>query len=268
MTTVAQQSITYTGPAASAGSVWVHLEQQPVSSSQLTDADLQTMLALVMSGTSARTYRPSSCEAYLTGSSVVAELGLYVFPSNMDLAYTLESELLDIGPKTAISMEREFDLVVGFDAEIELPFIADNLQLTWQTDCYSKYGVVVDRPEITSDSTKLSFSSEVFGVLRVRCNARGYYHTLTFAMAKDADQSITDIQAAVEVTWDDGSGAQSDALDIDLPPCLETLLEACDDGTTITESVFGSVTNEDETVPFIYYSPCSGRLLTVRNERP
>jgi len=268
MTTVAQQSITYAGPAASAGSVWVHLEQQPVSSSQLTDSDLQTMLALVMSGTSARTYRPASCEAYLTGSSVVAELGLYVFPSNMDLAYTLESELLDIGPKTAISMEREFDMVVGFDTEIDLPFIADNLQLTWQTDCYSKYGVVVDQPEITAQPTRLSFAAEVFGVLRVRCTARVYLHPLTFAMAKDAEQSITDIQAAVEVTWDDGSGDQSDSIDIELPACLENLLAACIDGTTITESVFGSVTDEDEIVPFIYYSPCSGRMLTVRNERP
>jgi len=261
-------SISYTGDADATVSPWVNLEQQPVSGVKLTENDLQTMLALVRAGISARTYRPASCEAYLTGENVVAELGLYVFPSSLDLAYTLESELLAIGQPSALSLEREFDLVVGFDTEIELPFIAENIQLTWQTDCYSKYGVVVDLPEITAQPTRLAFSAEVFGVLRVRCNARGYLHPLTFAMSKASDQSITDIQAAVEVAWHDESGSQYDSVDIELPLCLEALLAACGDGTTITESVFGSVNDDDETVPFIYYSPCSGRLLTVRNERP
>jgi len=261
-------SISYTGDADATVSPWVNLEQQPVSGVKLTEHDLQTMLALVRAGISARTYRPASCEAYLTGENVVADLGLYVFPSSLELAYQLDSELLEIGQATSLLMEREFDLVVGLETDIELPFIAENLQLTWQTDCYSKYGVVVDQPEITAQPTRLAFSAEVFGVLRVRCSARGYRHPLTFAMAKTLDQSITDIQAAVEVAWNDGNGSQYDSVDIELPLCLEALMEACGDGTTITESVFGSVTDEDETVPFIYYSPCSGRLLTVRNERP
>ena len=257
-------SIIYNGPESGNGSDWIALEQQPVSSAVLTAADLQTMLAMAMAGISARAYKQPGCEAYIIGNTAYAELALYVWPSRLDLAYTVSTTLLTVGQVTQLRQEREFDLVAGLADKVELPFYAENITATWQTPCYTADGLEVEPPAITATPTALYLDAPVFGVLRIRCTACGYSQALLFEMPKTGNVSISNIRPRVTVSY---GTAQAVSIDIELPACLESLMAACEDGSTYRDHAFGRVEN-DETVPAIYYSPCTGYMLLVRNERP
>lgn len=259
-------TLTYAGASAADTSDWLRIEQAPVSAAALSAADLHAMLAMVKAGISARAYKPADCEAWISGGMAYAELGLYVWPSRLDLSYIIVPDLVTLGTVSDLSMEREFDLVVDFETTVTLPCYAESISLTWQTPCYNRRGEAVAAPAMRTTGTTIRLDAEVFGVLRVRCVARGYRHTLNFAMEKTAASAITSLKPAVAVTWYDGSDGQTVSLDITLPTCLLTLLAACDDGTTIRDSEFGD--SEDEEVPVIYYSPCTGQMLMMRYERP
>lgn len=261
-------SIAYTGPDSSTSADRIALEQQPVSSAQLTDRDLQTMLAMAISGVSARAYKQPGCEAYVIGSTAHADLELYVWPSRLGLVYSLSAALLTVGPALELRQSRDFDLVVAMTDSVDLPFYAEDVVATWQTPSYNARGAVVDHPTLTITPTSIRLAAEVFGVLRIRCTACGYSHALTFAMAKDTVSSITNLKPTATVSWGSGDDAQATSLDIKLPACLESLLAACDDGTTYRDSAYGSVDEEEELVPYIYYTPCSGRMLMARNQKP
>nr|WP_321465167.1 hypothetical protein [uncultured Desulfobulbus sp.] len=260
-------SLAYSGPASDSGDS-IELEQKAVSSAQLTDSDLQTMLAMAISGVSARAYKQPGCEAYIVGSTAHADLALYVWPTRLDLAYSLTASLLSVGDAVELRQERDFDLVVELADSVGLPFYSENIQATWQTPCYNARGEVVAFPALITTPTKIELDATVFGVLRIRCTARGYSHSLSFFMAKDGVSSISNLTPTVTAAWGSGDDAQATSLDIDLPACLESLLAACKDGTTYRESVYGSVDEDEDLVPTIYYTPCSGRMLMVRNERP
>lgn len=263
-----QLAISYTGPQASAADNWLHLVQVPVSSSKLTAADLHTMLAMVASGVSAKAYKPASCEAYVLGDMAYCDLQAYVWPSSLELNYTISAQLLTVQEVQSAKVEREFDLVVEMADSVELPCLATALTATWQTPCYNKVGVQVDPPAITIKPTSLQLSAEVFGVLRIRCLAHGWLHPLQFEMQKNAADTITNLKPTLTATWGSGENAQSVSINIELPACLETLLAACDDGTTYRDKAYGTAKPDEGLVSYIYYTPCSGRMLAVRPQRP
>ena len=265
-----EQALTliYTAPAATTARPRVRLEQAPVSSNRLTLTDLSAMVALIASGISAQTYQSRDCEAWVAGDMVYADLVAYAWPTTLDLEYQLSGDLVEPGAVTRIEMEREFDLVVPMRDRVELPFLVRNARLEWQTPCYSQLGEIVDRPTLRIEGDQLHLDAEVFGVLRFRGLALGYRHALHFAMAKNMQESITQLEPALTALWMDGEEQQSEWLRLQLPGCLETLLAACEDGVLLRERVFGVVTGPDELVPVVYYSACTGQVVELRYERP
>lgn len=249
---------------------WVRLEQEPVRSGALTQTDLLTMLALVQAGTSARAYRPADCVAYVQGDQAHADLAVYAWPSSLDLDYTLTPLLVELGQVTSLRQERDFDLVVPMADSVDLPFLMDALSLTWQTPCYNRFGQQVGPPGITHTGASLDLSAEVFGVLRVRGQALGFRHACHFALAKDLGASISDITPVVTAAWTDpDQGQQTERLEIELPDCLTDLMALCPDGISQRAHALGSVTDPDEDiVPVVYYSTCTGQVLALRYERP
>lgn len=257
-------------PDANTTTPWVRLEQEPVRSGSLTQTDLLTMLALVQAGTSAKAYRPADCVAYVQGDIAHADLAIHAYPSALDLAYTLTPLLVELGQVTALRQERDFDLIVPMSASVDLPFLMDNLSLTWQTPCYTRFGQQTSPPAITINGAKLELSAEVFGVLRVRGQALGFRHALHFQVAKDLGSSLSNIVPVVTAAWTDPEqGQQTERLEIELPDCLTDLLALCPDGITERAHALGSVTDPDEDiVPVVYYSTCTGHVLALRYERP
>ena len=263
-----QLTIAYAGRSGAVTAPWVRLAQEPVSSAPLTDEDLHIMLAMVRSGVSARAYRPRDCAAYVAGNQAMADLAVHAWPSALDLPYTLLPELVTAEAPTLWKQEREFDLVVAMSASASLPCVMEHCTLDWQTPCYNRRGVQVPAPMPALDGTTVRLDAEVFGVLRVRGVAVGYRHGLRFAMAKTGASAISDIKPAVAVFWRDSQGRQSKRLELALPACLTDLLALCPDGGTVRDHQFVRLEEDEETVPVVYYSPCSGGFLAVRYERP
>lgn len=263
-----QLAINYAAGSGMEDPQFLHLVQVPVSTVRLTAEDLHIMLAMVKAGVSAKAYKPKSCEAYVVGDMAYCDLQTYVWPSSMALNYTLTAQLLTLSAPQVAAVEREFDLVVEMADNVELPCIATGLTATWQTPCYNRVGVQVDPPAITINPTGLQLSSTVFGVLRIRCLAHGWLYPLQFALQKSLASTITDLRPTLTATWGTDDNQQSTSIDIELPACLQTLLAACDDGQTYRDKAYGTVEPEQELVPTIYYTPCSGRMIAVRNERP
>ncbi len=258
---------TYSG-AATAASVRLGLEQQPVGDNSLTGTDLAQMLALVRAGISARTYRPAACPASVVNGQVVVPLEIWVWPVPLTLDYALWPNMGTMGAGTAISQEREFDLVIDFTRRTELPFVVSACSWQWSDlPCFNAQGEEVARPAVTVTDSAVLVNAEVLGVLRIRCMAEGFAHTLTLRLDKGTS-SITDVAAVVSGSWIEDATAQTETIELELPGCANTLLAACDDGTLLRERVYGTVSEDEETVPVVYYNDCTGQVLVVRNELP
>lgn len=250
---------------ASTTSDWLRLFQEPVSSNKLTSEDLMAMLAMVQSGTSARAYKPDNCEASVLADQVVAELSVKVWPSRLDLEYSLTGSLVTVGRTSSLQEWHEFDLIIPLADSVELPYHCDQLTISWQTPAYNRLGQSVEKPVITHAGNTLRLAAEVFGVLRIRCLALGWQHALRFSWAKSDVASITNLKLSVTAAWADGE----ETLKLELPGCIEALLAFCPDSNSKRARSLSTVDSEDdELVPVVYWSPCSGRMLTVRMEKP
>ncbi len=263
-------TLTYSGASPTGASEpSLNLEQAAVAKGNLTLADLHAMLALVRSGVSARTYRARDCAARVVAGSVLVDLAAYVWPSALDLAYDLAVSIpawIVIGPAVEISQWRDFDLVVPMSASVELPFLVADLALDWQMPCFNRYGEVVAAPAIDQDGLTLRLDREVFGVLRVRCRAMGYQHTLSLTIPKGINR-VDDIDLTLTATWPISHGTDLADLELELPGCVEDLLAACDDGTLVAE-VGGSISADDPRQPVVYWNPCEreNNVIEVRYE--
>lgn len=282
-------SFQYSGAAGSADDARLVMEQAAVPlPSSLSLVDLANMLSLARSGISAKTYIAQSCPASIVDGNVVVPLTLYVWPSRPGHAYTLSAAIpawTEIGPAVAIEQARDFDQIVTLAEIIDLPCLAADLEVTWQSPAITARGAVIDPPEISGyDVTagkmvplsephgsvnRLRLDREVFGVLRVRCQALGYRHALTMTIPNPTAEKITDIQEVVTASWMLADRSTATATqDISLPSCVATLLESCPNSYGVVGDR-GSVSSPDELVPQLRYNTCTGQPMgIVRLVRP
>lgn len=132
--------------------------------------------------------------------------------------------------------------------------------------CLDDRSRVVAPPIVTAAASSISVDADIVGVLRIKCAAAGWLHTLVLRFDK-GDSKISDIDVAVSAKWAAGGETSAQSLDLTLPGCLETLLETCDDGDLKYERGSGRVIEPDETVPVVYYSECDGQKLALRYEQ-
>lgn len=275
-------SLQLSGNAGSSNEPRLRLEQAPVSTGDLSLVDLANMLAMVRAGISAKTYIAQSCSASIVGGVVVVPLTLYVWPSLPDQDYTLTAAIPDwteIGPAVAVEQERDFDLVVEMTETVDLPCLAADFIVSWQSPAITERGLVIDPPSLSGYDVvagkmlplaephgpinRLRLDREVFGVLRIRCRALGYKHALTMRIPKTTTEKITDIEEVITAAWQlSDATTETTTQDITLPACVATLLESCPDGSRIGDR--GSVIdNEDELIPQLRYNTCTGQPLGV-----
>ena len=270
----ASTTITYTAtPAGPSADRRLTLEQDPVNKrSGLTQADLNDMLALVLSSQSARRHGPRSCAAWVRESTVGADLVVHAWPVPADLDYTFEAVGAITDGATRVQVEGEFDLVVGMTTSVDLPASFDGLSYEWDTPCYNRFGEEVPAPAITVHPARIELDAEVFGVLRITATAIGDRYGLAYQVAKMQGGSVLKYEdlpeAAAVARWTDADGEAANAqLDLAVPGCLADLLAACPDGGLIQDSVQVSAADDEPLVPVVYYSACTGNVLALRYER-
>ena len=272
-------AITITGDAKSPNPHRLTLEQAPVASGNLSLADLQAMVALARSGISARSYIAQNCPATVVGGNVVVELLLYAWPSHrQDYILTAAlSGVTAIGAAVATEQQRDFDLIID-GTTVDLPCLAQDATITWQSPAIRANGRVISTPPLfgydvdqgrmvaLSDPhgaiNRLRLATPCFGVLRVRCTAIGYSHRLTLTIPK-GDTKISDFTETITGSWllADGS-TDATTCELQLPTCVQTLLEACEDGTKMGDHIGRK--EETEIRKQLRYSTCTGSVIDYR----
>lgn len=253
--------------AASTYSPTVGLEQEPVADNTLTTTDLYSMIAMVKSGKSAKLYKPETCNVSIIDGKVLADLIVYSWPKPYDLDYTTVTNYGEIKDRISIKQSREFDFIINMSTKIELPFIVESISYeTTQLPFFNNDGEVVPEPVITFDERFVYVSSEVIGVIRLTCVAKGYSHIVSLSFDK-GDSNIDNVNISVSSNWYYGGELNTETLSLELPGCLALLLKTCEDDL-ITERNYGSVKGKDTLIPVVYYSDCDGSFLTVRYEKP
>jgi len=257
--------------AADASDVWLKLQQVPVPKSGQTAniSDLIKMYINARSGLSARTYQASRCPATVEDETVTIHLQVMVFPSSLDLPYTLDGQPVQPAQPVTLRAPREFDVIIPMANRVDLGFIAENFEILEATQFYGPDGGLIPRPGISISGSYLLISEICFAVLRVRCIALGWIHDLDLSVTKQDGYNITNLSATVQATWMDNDILQSDSLEMEIPDCVEALLATCPDGT-LAGIAGTSKTNPDnpdkKNKTVVWYSTCTGSILRVDNE--
>jgi hypothetical protein len=255
------------------------LEQEAVATGKLSLTDLEAMVSLARSGVSSKSYIASTCPATVAEGNVVVSLRLFAWPSHRQ-PYTITAAIpaiTTIGEPVAIEQERDFDLIIDGDS-IDLPCSATDARITWQSPAILANGQVIDAPVISGYDVdqgrmvalstahgpinRLRLARACFGVLRVRCMAIGFSHTLTLTIP-NGDTAISDLRETITAAWALADGStDATTTDIELPACVQTLLESCEDDTRVGDHV-GSK-KETKTRKQLRYSTCTGAVIDYR----
>ena len=261
------QSFTARPASAAAADIWARLEQEaiPAGAGRANLADLYQMLAMAMSGQSAYEYIYDSCP-YVTiiDGLVRVTLAFYVWPSEIDLNYRLHANIGEIGLPELVEAPKSFDAVFDNTDSVELGYLFTGSAVP-EMPFFNQQGELLPDPAITILDTLVMLPENVTTVLRLDGLATGYKHTITMELVKAQDgepYSIDNLKATVTCIWTDEDGqAQTDILDLQIPGCVEDLLNLCDDGRLRTD-----VHVDEDQLYVVYYSTCNGEILRERWE--
>lgn len=250
-------------------------ETAPSWANGVTLDDLEAMLAMARSGLSARMRQRQRCPWATINSdgTIAVELACHVWPSHPEITYTLAAAGCTVGPAVPVQVERELDLAVQGASEIDLPWRVEGVSAHWQIPCVDEWCRPVASPAISADGATLRLSGPCWGVLRLRATAVGFRHTLGCSFVKrvptgEGEYAYNRIDARLSVTaaWADETGAPQTTIEaVDLPACVQALLEMCPAGdrpVVVGEIVDGSA----EKTPVVYFNSCTGAVLGVRYE--
>lgn len=250
-------------------STWLHLAQEYFSEIN-QDAnlyDIAQMYVRARSGLSAKTYHKTDCPVLITSKdSAIVTLTFYVWPSRIDLPYTLTAGLGTISPPLRVSKPKEFDVLVPMSDKAELEYLLNDAQFSWQTPAINKFGGVISAPIFAVVNGQLQLSESVFVVLRCRGEAQGYKHSVSMQINGTGENKITNLHNSIIAAWVDDSGKTvTETLDLKIPDCVADALEQCPDGPW---QAVGNTTFDEEglDIATVYYSDCDGDFLGVKRE--
>lgn len=250
---------------------WIKLQQFEYSDVRqaINFNDIYQMWINAQQGLSAFAYVQDDCPMTITENGIIIALDFYVFPSEMNLPYTLSASIGELGEGQILtSLDKEFDLIFPLSKVVELDYVADNLELTWLAGPRTARNQPISPiPTITADGRFVRSSVSMFAVFRARCQAQCYLHTVLIRLEKFGEEEqedgtvkrevykIENLKSSVTATWTrtDG-GIGKEILELKIPKCVEDFLTWCPDGTL---KGYSSVTRENR-VTRVFYNACTG----------
>lgn len=281
-------NISFSVDALTASSIWLKLEQKMLEEHKVKSPSLAMVSQMViraMAGISASTVLYSDCPVEILDTTVRVSLPFYVWPSSMDLAYSLSSNIEgEISEGEIVEVERETDVIFTMSDSVDMGTLFNLLEFEWQTPCYNKQGIIVANKNVTSDGAFLLIDQPVFGVLRTRGKQQGILYTAHLDFEKSTEgaddlvqavedsnaplNSITNVNSEITAAWSNGSEDKTTTLKLKIPKCALDILSRCseEDGGGISWG--GSVIEEEdeESVTTIWYSTCNGKILKKIHE--
>jgi len=242
--------------------------------------DLYQMLTRARGGVSAWTYIPEDCPISVQDGVVTVALPFYSYPSSFDFPYSVSTSIGVLGEPTRISETREFDLVLDHATRIILPYAVEAPSLEWQSPAFDRDWRVIDRPTITVEgNNSLMLSHSCWGVVRLRCLAQGYLHTVQIRLVKQTTEEdedgnlnttgykIENLECSATAAWqslpdeDGNTELVTEVLELEIPRCVDDYLATCEEGSPKLD-VIGP---DGKSKLKVYYSTCTGSIIQVGN---
>lgn len=273
-----------TGLSSASDNYWVNLEQGdlPVYDGNASLLDILNMTAIARSRETASSYR-SNDNIYFSdeGNTINVPLTFYLWPSSLDLAYSLEVHANgSLSERTAVLLPRVGNKVIPMDNIVEFPALLANSSFSWETPCYNRNGAIVPNPSYTIERNQIVLDAEVFGVLRGAFQYSGYKYALTLSFSKVETtvekeplagfrdivhqqtkyDRITSVVCSVLCTYIDEKGeTKQEVLELQIPKSVEMYLSECPGGVSIEwpDDIDGCNT-------IYYYSVCDGAVLDIQ----
>ena len=298
-------NITYT-PASDEREPSLRLTLEPenveAGRNRATLADIDAMLAMARSGASARNRQISRCgwASWAANGDLICTLSLWVWPSELDLTYslTLPSGVTSAEP-VLVRERRDTKLwVAGSGGTLELPWLLESASCVWHGNIgvWDGWSRPAAPPAISLDRARLILDGErgasgVYGVLAVQGMAVGWRHEISiryptgtgkddaddsgdsrFYVAVGGDATAPGISVRnaddidVTATWTDERGeTREETARLAIPDCVKALLEECPTGAR-TGSIRVKPADGTDGPVVVYYNACNGRMLDVRRE--
>lgn len=261
---------TYQSTSADQSSVFLNMEQEyiPESSESASMIDALNMLGLARTGKSALSHITSSCDyVRVTSTSVIVDIGFYVWPSSLDMPYTLSADTGNITNGIGERLNRSFDVVIDGTDSHTLDFLFEG-SLSKSMPFFKLDGSKDTTIETTVENNIISTSEKGYCVFRARGNSIGYYHVVTMVLPKTQAQKITNFKNSIIAEWENSSGEKvTTTLQLSIPQCVTDALEECGDDLAYEKLQCGAFDNCDETKKRvdIYYNACDGETILDEN---
>jgi len=259
--------VNFSGVVTRGAETWLNITQ-PIVAQVKQDAnlyDVQQMIAYARSGVSAQTYQKEDCPVKITGkNTAVIDLPFFVFPSSMNLSFSLDAGIGTISNLKTVEEQRTISVIIPEQKEVELGFLISDYSIEWVTPAFDG-GAEVAKPTLEIVNGVLVAEKKVFGIVEITGKAIGYKYNLSISLVGWDQNKISNLHETIIATWNNNGAVETQTLDIVFPDCVEQILSYCDgDENFIADS--GTVTTPGETHPVIYYNDCSGQILAIRYE--
>lgn len=219
-------------------SIWINLEQEELEdNNSVSPEDLIAMYMMVLRGESAFSYNSGTCPVTITPTHIILTLNFYVWPSALDLPYSISASKGTITSKTQIHLPKSFNKVIPFSKNLSFDYLlSEGTTMSWLTSSYAPNGSPISHPDFEIYKNKVLFDEESFGVMRFRGNAVGYMHSIDIDLEYEVPENQNfnmgqiygDFTSTIQVKYINENGKEvSTSLELEVPECLEAMMNTC-----------------------------------------
>lgn len=243
---------------------WLRIAQDDDVTGDIDMGDIYEMWMLARDGQSARNFKPPSpCNVKFTEDTASIKIYFNIYPSEMDLGYSLTTSLGTIAPeKEPLETVREFGFWFNNTNVISFDRVYKNMTFTQQSPCYSPQGHLKTTPKITVEREVAKTSEDIFLVGVASGQEQGYSHCVDIELdMKDEEGNyleITEINCTITAVWDNNTEDETAQLNLVIPQCILRALKLCGGKPSmVCHKCEGEILE-------VYFSTCDGEVILVR----
>lgn len=185
----------------SSESIWINMEQKSRSDYDTNNGNISLNDILnmdTMSRLNVTAFRERFIDGvYFTdgGNIINIPLSFYVFPSSIDLPYTIQvADAVNVSARVLVNIDKTQNIIIPLTNEVTLKALIQNASnFSWQIPCYNANGEIVSIPEYSIQNNNIVLDASVFGVLRGDFSFIGYEHMITLRYQKSQTTEINPI---------------------------------------------------------------------------
>ena len=241
-------------------------ERIPETSKYAEIGDLMPMWNNAINGKTAYEYIYDTCPyATIKDGVLTITMRFFVYPSVISLPYRLVCDFGTISPGILIQQSRSTDVLLNGVDTLQLDTVIDG-KITPQMPVFNRDGEEI-YPEITLENGIITASESCYTALRLNGLVSCFQHDLVMVIQKTTagyrpgariGLKISNLTNSVTAEWvDENDKLQKTTMGIEIPPCVEAMLEVCEDDLP------GEEVDVDKALDslIVYYNTCTGEII-------